>query len=365
MAGTQGTWGIGGFNLPDFGLTEALFGPQGGKTFNNPAVNNVMFPVSSQPTTGGGSSWGSTGGTTGQVAGTSTVNSGFSGSGTSTPVPNSGGGPVIPSYEEQMKGSINAGWDSYIGQLNDMLNIGLPGQRAGQEQIAQASADSAINQLGAQRDQSTQAVNKQQATSLKDLSDNVRNLFQSGNVYLGARGAGDSSAANQYSYAISKMGTKGRGDILTQANDRMNQIGDIYKSETNRIQSDLTSRMGQIADWFNQAQNQVRSQIGQAGLGRQKDIQALSQNIYNQALNAMQTLQTETANRKSQLEAWAQNNSKSVGELMQNMQQVQQMPAFQGIQASVPQVTAEGSMFVPTGYGANTQKKDLFGNPIG
>ena len=299
----------------------------------------------------------------GQVQGITTGGSGNQPPQPGTPVPGTGGQPSQPSYEDRMRGSINSGWDAYTNQLNDMLNVGLPGQQQAQNQIAQTSYDQGVNTLGTQRDQSTQAVNKQQASSLKDLGSNVKNLFQSGNVYLGARGAGDSSAANQYSYAISKMGTQARGDILTQANDRMNQIGDIYKSETNRLESEKTTRIAQISDWFNQAQNAVRGQIVQARLGKSQDIQQLSTNIYNQALQAMNALQAETANRRSSLEAWAQNNSKTVGQLVQNMQQIQQMPAFQGLQAGVPQVSSQGQYMAPTGYGAsNTRDKGLFGN---
>ena len=281
-------------------------------------------------------------------------------------------GPPVPQqnptdlFNQQQSQSINSGWDAYTSQLNDMLNVGLPGQRTGQEQIANAAYNQGVSQLGTQKATSEAQIANQQAANLKDLSANVRNLFTAGNTYLGARGAGDSSAANQYSYAVTKMGTKGRGDIQAQASDRLGQIKTIYDSETNRLESEKQTRLGQIADWFNAAQNQLRGQLGQAGLGRGRDLQGLSQNIYNTALQAMQQLQAEQSNRRSSLEQWAMNNSKSVQQLIGNMQNLSQLPASQGLSGGQPQMMPQGGMGTPVGYGTTeTQKRDIFGNIIG
>lgn len=266
----------------------------------------------------------------------------------------------MSSAEDQQKSSINAGWDSYIGQLNDMLNVGLPGQMQAQQGMANTSYQQGVNTLQGQKTSSEQSLESQKTKSLKDLSENVMNLFQSGNVYLGARGAGDSSAANQYSYALTKMGSKARGDIMTQANDRLNQIGDIYNSEINRLDSEKNMRLAEISNWFNEAQNQIRQNIGQAGLGRQRDLQALSQNAYNTALQALQMLQTESSNRRGALESWALSNSRNVQELLGNMRAVQSMPAFGGLQNGMPNVTPEGQPAL-FGYGTQgTQDDNIF-----
>ena len=325
-----------------------VYGPMPSSTFQRNFVNNVRPPAQSSV-----------------QGGSSAV--GFTQSNNPQPQPQQPSGPSAQDlYRQQMEGSINAGWDSYLTQLDDMLNVGIPGQKTAQENIANETYKQGVNQLGTQKSTSEQAVEKQQTKSLKDIGENIQNLFQSGNIYLGSRGAGDSSAANQYSYAVAKIGTKARGDVMTQASDRMTQIGDIYNSEVNRLESEKNMRINEIADWFNQAQNAIRGQIGQAGLGRSKDIQALSTNVYNQALQAMQTLQSEQANRRAMLESWAASNAGNVKQLVSNMQTVQQMPAFQGVQGGMPQVTSEGNFFVPAGYGANSaQRKDIFGNIIG
>lgn len=268
-------------------------------------------------------------------------------------------------FQQQQESAINNGWDSYTGQLNDMLNNGLTGQRAAQESIANNTYNQGIADLGTQRSQSEQSVSTQQAKNIKDLTNNMQNLFQSGNTYLGSRGAGDSSAANQYSYALTKMGTQARGDIQTQATDRLNQINDIYNSESNRLKTARDNKIAEIASWFNDAQNNIRTQIASAGQGKQKDLQNLSAQVYNSALQQLQDIQSQVSNRQSALESWAISNSQNVQQLIANMKTVQTMPAFQGLSGAMPQVTSEGGMYVPTGYSTgSSQKRDIFGNVI-
>jgi hypothetical protein len=256
-----------------------------------------------------------------------------------------------PSWEDQQRNEINSGWDAYTNQLNDMLNNNLPDWRSSQEQVAQGSQQSAMNELGIQKGSSERALAEQQTKNLRDLSGNIRNLFEAGNIYLGARGAGDSSASNMYSYALTKLGNQARGDIQSQVASRQNQIRDIYNSENNRLQSELNTRMGQIADWFNNARMQLKSQLGEAGLGRSQDLQALSNNILNVALSNMQTLQQENANRRASLDSWALSNSQNASQLTNNMRTVQQMPGYQGLTGGQPLMSGSGGLYIPGGYG--------------
>lgn len=361
--------------LPEYGISENISGGNQWSNQTQPyfgSINPVAQNYSPVPSnyTGGTTSAGVN---TDSLSTTTQQSPGYSGgsyySAPSTPTSTSGTQQTsysLPSYEDQMRNSINTGWDSYVNSLNEMLNSTLPGQKTAQENIANTSYQSGVNQLGTQKTASEQAVNKQQVSSLKDLAENVQNLFQSGNIYLGSRGAGDSSAANQYSYAISKMGTKARGDIMSQASERLNQISDIYNSEVNRLQSERDTRINEVADWFNNAKGTIMQQIGSAGLNKQKDIQALATNMYNQALQATQAIQQEAAQRQQILQTWAANNATNVQQLIGNLRQVQQLPQFQGINSGMPQVTSEGNYYVPMGYGTNTtQKRDIFGNIIG
>lgn len=276
--------------------------------------------------------------------------------------------PQVSNPTQALQNATGGAWDAYTSQLNDMLNTGLPGEQSGMQQTAQGSYQQALDQAAAQQTTSTDQVNQQQAASLKDLGSNVKNLFQSGNVYLGALGAGDSSAANQYAYAIANMGTQSRGNILQQANQRIQQIGDIYNTQKSTLSDQLTQQMGSIATWFNNAQNTLRQQLAQAPVQKQSDINNLSMNLYNQALQAAQNVQNQYQSQQSALQQWAMNNSTSTQQLISNMQAVQQMPAFQGIANPFTGQTATtggASTVTPVGNAGNTtQQTDIFGNPI-
>lgn len=257
------------------------------------------------------------------------------------------------------------GYDQYIQTLNDSLN-GLSGQKDNLINQANSAYDLGNTQLTQQRDQQIQSTQDQQNKSLKDLGSNIQNLFQSGNTYLGARGAGDSSAANQYSYAIAKMGTRERANIQQQATQRLNQVSDTYNQGLKQLEFDKNTQLANIGQWFTDAQNQIKGTIGQAGLAKGQDIQRLSENIYNQAIQAMQAVQAEQANKRAVLESWAANNAKDVQGLLANLQSIQSIPTFTGLQGANPQVNSSGSYgTAPIGFGAtdNTQK-DIFGNPI-
>jgi hypothetical protein len=267
--------------------------------------------------------------------------------------------PGDPGPQNNVQNDVQVALDNLRNQINsqsDELMGGLSGQKTAQEQIANTNYNQGVSDITAQKTQGLTDVNNQQNKSLKDLAENVRNLFQSGNVYLGARGAGDSSAANQYSYAISKLGTKARSEIMTQANTRVNQINDIFNTETNRLKNELNTSIANIANWFNNAQNQVRQTKSQNATG-------LAENIYNQALSALQTVQTEMANKRSALETWALNNSKTVAEAISNIKAVDQsMPQFTGLSGTLP--TAQRNNFYYPGSNTSTAQRDIFGNII-
>lgn len=284
---------------------------------------------------------------------------------------NPGGGTPPPPNNDFLN-IISSGYDDYFGQLDAQLNQGLPSQRDAQLGIAQSSHDQGMNQLGTQRTSELNNLETTQKTSLKDLSSNVRNLFEAGNNYLGSRGAGDSSAANQYSYAVTKMASKQRGDIMSQVTQRKQQIDDVYNNETGRLKSDFDQKSMQIASWFAESQNSLRSMIGQGKLNKSTDLANASQQLYNQALSAFKEAKQEQNAKTQMIQQWALNNSKSVEQAMGMFQQMglyQPQQPTQGAykNAYQPQVNAEGQMYIPGNSLSNSRSEetDIFGNRIG
>jgi len=319
------------------------------------------------------------------------VNVPFIGTGVAQSSPTTGGGQVLGATapapavntstsdpSAQVRNDINSGYDAYFNSLNDVLNNGLPSQRAAQESIANSQYDQGVNQLNTQKnlglqDLGTQRTNAntQQAKTLNDLSANIRNLFQSGNVYLGARGAADSSAANQYSYALTKLGSQQRGDVTAQyaniqndINGRESRLNEIYNGEVNNLASQRDQQISGIAQWFSEQQNALKQAQAQGQLQKGQDLASLSQNLLNVALQQLQNVQAEAVNRKSALDQWAMNHSNDINQLKSNLSQVSTtnytMPTAAPIGGISGTGTTAPSLF---GFSNNTdqQKNSIFG----
>ena len=279
-----------------------------------------------------------------------------------------------PSAEElaanQVRSDINSGYDNYFSTLDSILNNDLPAQRAAQEGIVQSQGTQAQTTLDASKTQGLADLNTQrrqteqgQAKNLQGLAEDVRNLFKAGSIKLGAMGAGDSSAANQYSYAISKMGNQNRGNIMQQATEINNQINDrefklksTYDSELANIKEQVNQKSMEIATWFSQQQQAIQQAKASGQLQKGQDLASLSKQILGQAQNALLMAQQQAASKQSALETWAMNNSTTIQQLKQNMaalpgvaQQIQGQPLQGNLQGS----QSEGYNYVPSGGGGN------------
>lgn len=235
-----------------------------------------------------------------------------------SPVPND-----IPSYISSLENQL-------YGQMNsqaDQMIAGLDPQRQAQEQIIGNTYNQGISDLQANQNQglldlSTQErkTGEQQVKTLNDLNANLRNMFQAGQTYLGARGAGDSSAANQYSYALTKLGNENRGNILSQTNsiygdinDRRSRLQNIYQQESSRLATDKNNQLLAVSQWFANAQNQIKQTKSANSI-------ALGQAALNQAINYLSQIDQNNRQQNATLQAWVINRSQNIAQLGQNMQ---------------------------------------------
>lgn len=272
-----------------------------------------------------------------------------------------------------LRGEIGGAWDQYINSLGGQEQ-GLLTSKTAQEQIAESQARQGLGtlatqkaeglgQLGAERGR----IQTGQAKTLRDLSGNLRNAFMAGNVYLGARGAGDSSAANQYALALTKEGSRQRGDVMAQTSEQMSEIGRREQDLTNRFQQEernieetKSQQIASIASWFAQAQNQIRQAQAQGQLNKAQDLQNVSRDILNRALAAMDQVNQEASSRRTALESWATSNAQNINQLKSNFANIAQfsanIPQAQRI-AGTPQVDSMGNIRVQTGYGSSSDER--------
>lgn len=280
----------------------------------------------------------------------------------------------IAQANQNQTNAINSGYDAYFNSLDQMMG-GLGTQQTNQNQIIQNSATQGLSDLGASRTQSMTDLGIQegklmgnQAKNLRDLSDQMQNQYQAGNVYLGARGAGDSSAANQYGYALQKLGNRSRGDVMSQTQSQMGDIGaqrakvnNIFTQETGRLDTEKSNQLLQVSNWFQQAQQQIQQAKATGQLSKGQDLANLSRSILDQAIQRLQTIDTNTINQKNALTQWAMNNSTTVQGLQQNFNQLgsfqAQLPQSSLFSNPSSQATG-GTSYVPGSGG--TRRKDMW-----
>lgn len=336
-----GSW----LGLPDFGITEGiqswlapssnltaqggsnLRGLSTGSAYSTPSPSLNYTPINASygtPDVGSGTGTG-TGGTgtgTGSVLGLTDGGTG-------------GGTPTGPDYS------------SYYNYL-DSMESALPGQRSTQEQIARNSADMQTNTLSNNFTQNKDLIEQGGVKALTDITNALKQQWQQGNTMLGTRGASDSSAAKQYSYALAKQGSQQRGDIMQEISNRQLNLKRTYDTETQNIAKDLENNMLSIGQWFAEAQNQIR------GMRADQQLQA-SQQAFDYAMQLAQTKQAEFANRRNVLDTWAANKAQTLPQLTQMLaQNAANLPTFQGMNGNIYGGGGSGPSLI--GSGANTEE---------
>lgn len=394
---SPGTWGINGFNIPDLGLTELFATPSATPTtFYNPqadpkATGAPSSTAASSRTAAYANATPNTPTSSGQAAYYGTPSN-----------PGPGAAPDVNTYdpnnlsgwgknfgndraayeaygrqmeyqnsevgkrENQVRSDINSGFDSYFSELDKIMG-NIPGQQKGQEQIVDNNYNQGVTDLGLQKDQSQVDLNAsrrkndaQQVKSLQDIADNIKNLFRTGNIMLGAKGAGDSSAANQYSYAATKLGSKQRGDVMTQTRaieseiaDRESKLNNIVTQETGKLKTERDNKVIQIAQYFQDAQNQLLQAKANGQLQKGQSLAQLSTQLLQAA---QQKLMQEDANFKNQQNAllsWATSNATTIGQLKTNLASVGQynVPGVQVAQPGQPTFDAQNNLTQSFGGG--------------
>lgn len=325
--------GIGSsLNLPEFGISEFLGGyqaqPIGPETIGN-------YPGAQlSPVVGGGTIQGPVRPSNWNPSGAGTIPS---------PSPTGGTGGQVPAP------NLDSLYTDTFSALDSQL-AGLDSQRAGQERVAGNTYQQGYNTLSNQYKQNSGDIDTSQKRSLNDLGSTIRQLFQSGNTLLGTRGASDSSAANQYSYALTKMGSQQRGDIMGELDRRRSNLKQTYDTNLQNLELQKNNQLQQIAQWYADSQNSIRGI--RADLQRQKSQEAL-----NYAISIANQINQNTANQRNALDTWVMNHAKTLQEAQAGMaQNAQNLPAFQGLNAPITGGTTGGyNMF---GFGSNDQDKN-------
>lgn len=304
-----GQWNIGPINLPDFGITEAL-----GIGQANPFVTgnylSANAPAGFSPSQGQQQQILKQQPVTAPVYGPAKPTNLNTNTTTNNPTtPPASNNPSAPSVEDLARQSYFSYLDSQMNNLpglqNDLTSQ-INSAYGGQQSSINTGLQTTLNNLG----QSQSQIDQNKAKSLRELDQSMANQLKAGNVYLGTRGAGDSSAANQYAYALSKVGTQARSGVQQQANQLYAQV----QTQMNNAKAVAQDQLNQLDTWKNTQLAQVSQYIsslrGNIDSARANYIQSWLGNIDNQVNTYKQAVAS-----------WITNNAQSVGQAVQQLQQ--------------------------------------------
>lgn len=186
----------------------------------------------------------------------------------------------------QSQGAIQRQTDLARQGIQQQYGAGQQSLRSGYD-LGRKNLQTAMNRVG-----------ENQNLSLRDLGQSIRNAFDAANVYLGTRGAGDSSAAGMYSFALGKMQDRGRSDVMRQAGQQYGDI-DLKMAEVeNNFQNSIrdldvwrNTQLNQVASQFIAQQDQLRREMANASVERQRALANLGAQLANDALGRVRALE--------------------------------------------------------------------------
>ena len=362
MSITPGTWSIMGVPLPDFGKTEKITGagspltpimvnpnqynpgaldyssvPQDlvGKSLNSPlpiigppqnkdVVTNKQVTnkqVTNNPVTNTGTNfdsiyasmypgWGKTEAYNDWVA-------------KGRPTGGSGGGGGIDANQAAINAARNAFSNAYnplFAQLDSMAGL-IPQQQRQREGNIQNMYTSQVGEIQGSRDSamagldvSKQQVAQRQANSVRDLQENLRNMLQASNIQLGVGGAGDSSAKDMLSFALSKAAARSGADISNQAQAMYtdidmqgNQIKATYDDNLAKLATWRDNNLSEVIKWAQEMLMNIESQKATAKGQQAAALSANETNIINNALSRLQQIDDQVSSWNKGIQEWALN----------------------------------------------------------
>lgn len=162
-----------------------------------------------------------------------------------------------------------------------------------------------------------------QKATLQDLADNTRNLFTAGNNYLGARGAGESSATGMYSAALTQQANKQRGDVQNQTNKQYNDINTSQEDTQSKAQQQLdavetwkTSRVSEVVQQYQDLKRQLTIAKAQADDSKKAALAELDRSLFESAINNLNALNAQANTYKQSVtDAIGQQNTLNQGNL--------------------------------------------------
>jgi hypothetical protein len=206
---------------------------------------------------------------------------------------------------------LNQQYSDYLGNVGNMENT-INTQKTNQEAQAGSVYNEGVNNLNSGYDLNTNQINTNQGKSLRDIGSSIQAGFNAGNNLLGSMGAGDSSAANMYSYALAKEGSKQRGNAMENYNNQRFQLKNQLDQGMRTLASQRDQAIYNVASWFSQQQMTLQGMRADAARDRSSQLLSIAAQKLASVDQAAQTM-------KQNLTNWALSVSTNLGQLNTNM----------------------------------------------
>lgn len=327
-AAHSGSWG----GLPDLGITEAvggLLGSQRSSQGGSDIIPNATAPAQApQP---------------GQVLPASTQNRS-----TVPTAPTGGGGglpsgtkttPTTPTYnvndeaakraaqlagqnsdqQAKLKEAIGGAYDPIFSELDRQIGLTPQYKQQLSDQISTLAGQQTTD-VTSQQTQDINSINTGKATevtnakgSLRNLEEDVRNIIQATALYLGSRGAGDSSAGGAASEAITSAAQKARSGVLQTRDQALgvldSKIADVNAAATDQIRKIgdwKTNKLADITQWAIDRVDQLNQQKSTASGAKANAIANMITQTEQQFYSALKGLDDAVFNYNQSVATWQQ-----------------------------------------------------------
>lgn len=238
----------------------------------------------------------------------------------------------LAKQQEKLRKSLKNSFSSTIGAYKDMIGW-LPEEQSNLETQVNTLAEkqktsindalnAALEKYGGYRTE----VGANQKETLQDLEDNTRNLFAAGNNYLGARGAGNSSATGMYSAALTQQANKQRADIQNQTNKQYNDINMQEADTRAQVQQQIdavetwkSTRVSEIVQQYQDLKRQLTAAKAQADDRQKQALAQLDASLFESAVNKLNSIQSIASQYKTNVASTMQTQNSQLSGVLEGV----------------------------------------------
>lgn len=246
-----------------------------------------------------------------------------------------------PSAEELLRqrlmNSVSSGYDAFINELDKLAgNIGpWLQERKGQLENLFGSQ---VNELDVSKAGALakfpgyeQNIRTQKKQSVRDIAENLRNILQAGNTYLGQYGASSSGANTLLKYALGREAGKQTGLVARQAqqmfadlDQKKIDIKNTFDQQRAQLGTWKAEQLGKITDWYNSLKQQIAGQRANAVGEKAQALAAAETQLLQNALSKLSQLEQQANNWEATMKDWAINRYAQIDDMKMKLGQLGQ-----------------------------------------